>query len=289
MRGTMIPFGLRYTADSKPGTALVPMRLHAVGKLTGQFVCLFVVLAVMASAGWAAESLEAVVNPPAISIGAFYDGANVEVNGSVPADCEAIIRITGKRSDLHLRKKGKALGLLWMNLGTLTIENVPNAYLLFIPDDFDETVSAPTDSTSAHQLTLASLEQQIEIVPQPPDKNRIFNEFLKLKASEGLYAEKKGNIHYGETEQSVKPFQADLKIPSRLAPGEYKVDLYAVKKGQIVAHTAQTLPVKLAGFPAMLFTLAFQHGALYGVLATLVALFAGLLMGFFFGGGKGAH
>jgi hypothetical protein len=57
----------------------------------------------------------------------------------------------------------------------------------------------------------------------------------------------------------------------------------------VIAQTSRSMEVKLDGFPAMLSVLAFQHGAVFGILATLVAVVAGLVMGFVFGGGKGGH
>jgi len=258
-------------------------------KLMVQLLLSICFITLVVSSGWAKEPLEAAVTPPVISIGTFYDGTQVEVNGFIPAQCEAVVRITGKTSELHLRKKGKALGLLWMNLDTLTIENVPNVYLLYVPDDFDQLAKSNPVEKPVAQLTFAALEKQITMLPESNDKDALFKEFLKLKQSEGLYAESKGCIHYRKESDGVRSFQADLRVPSRLTPGEYKIDLYAVKGGEIIAHTEQGLPVKLEGLPAMLSSLAFQHGALYGVLATLAALLAGLLMGFFFGGGKGGH
>ena len=49
------------------------------------------------------------------------------------------------------------------------------------------------------------------------------------------------------------------------------------------------IDVREVGMPAWISSLAFNHGALYGILAVLVAVVAGLGTGILFKGGKGAH
>ena len=254
-----------------------------------QILILTVCLNLAASAGWAEELPQTTITPQAISIGAFFNGTHIKAEGHIPADSQAVIRITGHSGDLHLKQKGRAFGVLWMNLNTLTFENVPSVYLLYVPETFEQMLQAGSGIDSVSQLTLASLQKQVQISPKPDNKDQLFAEFLKLKKSEGLYAVHKDSFHYSDTNDGAKSFEASLKIPSRIKPGEYTLDLYAVKDGQITAHKSLDLPVKLAGFPAMLSSLAFQHGLLYGILATLAALFAGLLMGFFFSGAKAGH
>jgi hypothetical protein len=57
----------------------------------------------------------------------------------------------------------------------------------------------------------------------------------------------------------------------------------------VAARTTTELQVKQVGLPAFISKLAFERGALYGLLATIIAIAAGLLMGVIFKGEKGAH
>jgi hypothetical protein len=77
-------------------------------------------------------------------------------------------------------------------------------------------------------------------------------------------------------------------VPSRLSPGSYTVEVFAVKDGVIVAQDAQPLNAKLTGAPAFLADLAFNHAIWYGVLASIIAIVAGLGIGLVFQS-KGAH
>ena len=66
------------------------------------------------------------------------------------------------------------------------------------------------------------------------------------------------------------------------------VKLDAVSNGKVIARSEQAVTVKLAGFPALLAGLAFGHSALYGILATIIALVAGLGIGLVFQS-RGGH
>ena len=60
-----------------------------------------------------------------------------------------------------------------------------------------------------------------------------------------------------------------------------------IQDGKAVSNTCTDLKVEMVGFPAWLATLAYQHGAAYGVLAVVIAIVTGFAMGFIFKGGGG--
>lgn len=244
-------------------------------------------LLVAAAAVRADDPLQATITPDSIGIGSFYDGSSVSVTGEIPADCEAVVRVVGQKSDLHLKKKGKAMGLLWMNMETVTLEGVPNVYILYASKDLNEVLGSRGEKCTGWKLGLPSLCEGINITPAS-DKKALFEEFLKLKEEEGLYSVKSG-VQYSKPIGERKTFKVKVAIPSRLPAGQYTVEAVALRDGEIISTRTQPLTVKLEGFPGLMGVLAFNHSLLYGILATLIALVAGALTGFLFGGGKGAH
>ena len=247
------------------------------------------VFLLVASNVTAQEPLQVSISPQTLGIGAFYDGARLRIKGEIPADAQAVVRVVGEQRETHLKQKGRALGVLWMNLGTVTIENAPTVYLLYAPADFPASLGPKPQQLPAWKLSLEALQDQIKVLPEGADKSALFKEFVKLKETERLYQVQNDKIRYLNTSGHQKSFDVRVSIPPRVSPGQYMVEIYAVKDGKILAQTQQPLKVQMVGFPAFLSMLAFQHGGMYGLLAVFVALFAGLLMGFLFGGGKGAH
>ena len=237
----------------------------------------------------AAGYIQAHLTPEAVDIGTFFNGTEVYVSGNVSRDAEVVVRLSGMRQDVALKKKGKVLGLLWMNLGSITIHNAPTLYLVYISDDLETTARTQPDKWEDLGFGFAALKKKVDISSAEGDSEEIFGEFLKLKESEGLYAIEPGRVTYGEGESGGKSFEAILQIPPRLTPGKYLVETFAVKDGSVEASTKAELQVKQVGFPAFVSGLAFKRGALYGLLATIIAIAAGLLMGVLFKGEKGAH
>lgn len=221
--------------------------------------------------------------PANILMGAQYDGIKLRVNGTVPAGSDVIVRFTGAADDLHLREKGKIFGLLWMNVGQVTLKNVPKACLIDSSRSMDElgSVAAP--------FRLAGLRDAIEIEKDARSEDiDILHELLLLKKHEGLYNEAAQGVKLGPVEGSGSTFSADLAIPSAIAPGKYQVEAIAIKDGTVVGKYATTIEARLVGFPEWLSKLAFEKSLLYGVLATLIAVFSGLAIGLVFQS-KGAH
>jgi len=237
----------------------------------------------------AASYLDSLLTPEAVGIGAFFNGTKVYVSGDVSRDAEVVVRLSGMRQDVALKKKGKVLGLLWMNLGSITIHNAPNLYLLYISRDFEATARTQPHKWEELGLGFAALKKGFDISSAEAESEAIFTEFLKLKESQGLYGIETGKVTYGEAESRGKSFEAVLEIPPRLTPGKYSVETFAVKNGSVAAKTTAELQVKQVGLPAFISRLAFERGALYGLLATIIAIAAGLLIGVIFKGEKGAH
>ena len=261
------------------------MKRHHLMILTG-FICLL-----MQTSLWAQEPMGLSVSPQSITIGTNYNGTTVIVSGKIPEDCDAVAVVTGDRKELHLKEKGKALGVLWMNMGTLTYHNVPNVFIVSSAKKIaDMAGQVGDDVSSVKNIGLDGLSKLITVEAKNLSPETAISELLKLKKNDGLYQEQTGNISYAASAQGYKTFRINVAIPSRLSPGTYTVNVCTIKNGQIIDRADTKIDAKLTGAPAFLSTLAFGHSLLYGILATLIAIIGGLIIGFIFQGAKGgAH
>lgn len=222
-------------------------------------------------------------SPDTILMGARYDGIALKVEGVAPAGSDIVLRFTGAPEDLHLRQKGKVFGLLWMNIGKVSLKNVPKVCLIDSSRPFAELgpVAAP--------FRLDSLGNGIEAEKEGAAGDiDVIHELLLLKKNEYLYQESTGGVSLGPDSGASRPFSADIAIPSALAPGRYSVEAVAVRDGAIVGKASTAVEATLVGFPDWLSKMAFNRGLLYGVLATVIAIFSGLAIGLIFQS-KGAH
>jgi len=229
-----------------------------------------------------ASDLESSVAPGVIDIDATYNGTSLAIEGRVPEGSQVVLRVVGATQNVALKQKGKAFSLLWMNMNTLHFANVPSVCLI------DASAPLQTLGAAGGSLGLDGLAGKIAIDPSDADRSMLLPEFLRLKSQEGLYQENAGGVKLGQAKDGMQAFSARIKIPSRLSPGSYTVETYAVKDGAIKAQASQVVEARLTSAPAFLADLAFNHAAWYGVLASVIAILGGLGIGLVFQS-KGAH
>ena len=81
----------------------------------------------------------------------------------------------------------------------------------------------------------------------------------------------------------------DVAWPYQAPPGIYTVDVLAVRDGNVVDHASTHLEVKSTGMVKALSKMAFDQAGLYGIMAVVIALLAGLAVGAIFKKGGGSH
>ena len=222
-----------------------------------------------------------------VSIGAFFNGTKFTVSGEVDVENDVVLVVSGKLEELTLKKKGKALGLLWMNLGDVHFKKVPNLYILYSSEGKMELVDSELKNWEQPGIGFESLKKEMEIEAPQEEINDLANEFLKLKQNQGLYASHLGEISFEQKNEKKKSFTVNVWIPPQIHTGDYQLRVMEIHNGHIVNNSRDQLKVKEEGIPLMLSSLAFNHSLLYGFLAVLIAVVAGLVMDFFFGTGKG--
>jgi uncharacterized protein (TIGR02186 family) len=222
------------------------------------------------------------LEPNLILIGASYNGAHVSLSGEAPQDAEVMVRLSGEMEDDTFLEKGHVLGILWMNKKMITFHHIPKTYQVYSPSSI--TGSELSDDPKWRNLGIgfSALKKQLTLTPEEEDVDLQFREFLKLKTMEGLYAVHENAITYKNVGEGIKSFQCDLTIPCAIPQGSYTVTTFILKDGEILKADNQQLKIKETGLPTIISSLAFNHSVLYGILATLIAIVAGLVMGAFF-------
>ena len=239
------------------------------------YICAAMLAALFLSCpAFAAAPVDMTIRPNLVAIGTGFNGTKLTVTGRVPQGSSAVIRLLGEPRDKAFKKKGKALGLLWMNLGEVEIKGVPDVFLV-------GTDGASDVNWEHSDLAFQSVKGDTE--------DWIYDEFIKLMEEDGFYEVENGVIQYTGEEEGMRSFRAELSIPSAMHQGVYRVEVLAVKDGHVADMAAEELHTKLTGLPAFLSKLAFDHSLLYGVAAVIIAILAGLFMSLIFKERGGAH
>jgi uncharacterized protein (TIGR02186 family) len=236
----------------------------------------------------ASAQLTAKANHDHISIDFFYHGGSVSVRGVSDRGTDLIIKIASAEGEQALRKKGKVAGLLWMNVGHLTFNRVPNLYSLHSTRKIDDILSP--DEMARNVIGYQALSKHAEVEPAADqgEKEKWFGEFIKFKESSSLYSVTSGKINLTNNNGSQN-YYVLLEWPYQARPDDYTITVYAVKDHKVVETAETHVSVEQVGIVKSLAGMAKNNGALYGVVSIMAALAAGFGVGMVFGKGGGAH
>ena len=256
-------------------------RAGGMGKWSGILLILGLLLGLT---GPAAAAPEVRLSPETVEIGTFFEGAAVELKGTIPAGAVAVVEVLGSEASEKLLRKGRRGGL-WMSVGEIEVHHAPSLYMLL-----SSSPEIPELSGTATPWGFAALSRLVKFSGslEASEQDKFFQDFLGLKQGEQLYQTLPGALKAAAPQQGQVALQGMIPLPAKVPPGQYQVRLSVLQEGRLLAHQDTVLTVKMVGFPAMLFKMAHQQGALYGIMAVLIAIITGFVMGFLFKG-KTAH
>jgi uncharacterized protein (TIGR02186 family) len=224
------------------------------------------------------------LSPERVEVGTFFEGAEVQVTGEMPAGAVAVVEVRGSAATEKLLRKGRRGGL-WMSVGEIQVHHAPSLYFLM-----SSSPEIPSLTGGETPWGLEALAQRVKFTGrlEAGEMPRFFQEFLELKKSEGLYQVMPGALRVSPPREGRCAIHGAFLLPAKVPPGSYAVRLTVLQEGRELTQKNSDLAVRVVGFPAMLATLAYQHGALYGTVAVVIAIVTGFLMGFLFKG-KAEH
>jgi hypothetical protein len=237
----------------------------------------FIVVTLLVPFTVAAETVSLKIAPPQLGIGTFFAGGNIVLSGSLPFDSDIIIEVIGPQENAKFNVKGR-VGPFWMNRDKVELEKAPFLYVLLLPD-----VQKLGPQLPSIGVGLEHLKQIITIRPENLDRDTIFDQFVKLKRSEHLYAQGKDRIHYTPKNQKTKSFEATFHFPASTVPGEYRIATTILQYNQIMNRSVHPFRVQEVGAIKSIHELAYNKELIYGIMCVIIALFVGAVMGFFFG------
>ncbi len=208
-----------------------------------------------------------------VSITSAFQGESILMFGMFDPPGEVVVVVVGPEARETVLRKQRVLGL-WLNTGRQSFENVPAYYAIAASQPLQRLLARGAGGE------ILSLEDRMSTIKPVGTRSaselaRFRGGLVEVKRQEGLYPAAIGQV----TVQAGRLFRVDLPFPSRLPEGVYEVKAYLLRDGKIVAAVSRPLPVGKVGFSAQLAGWASHDGALYGIGAIIMALFAGWLGG----------
>jgi uncharacterized protein (TIGR02186 family) len=225
------------------------------------------------------DRIPLIIEPDHIQLGFFYGGQNISVRANVPAGYNVLFKVKGATQNLELKKKRKVLGFLWMNVGDVVYEDVPGLYVIRSSHPFVDL--APANVLQQMEIGYSALKAKI-VKPPDDEAGMLFADLIKLKEGEGVFTIVEGGIRHAPMPGSREQIVTEFLLPPKAPVGEYLVDLYGFKNGSSTLLGSGSITLERDHLIQFITSMVGHHSLLYGCLAVMVAIVAGLLTGVIF-------
>lgn len=233
------------------------------------------------------ETLQVDLSARNIPIEADFNGARLILFGAVENSKQTapeaglydiVVVIEGPSDKLSVRRKTRAAGL-WINTRAITLQEVPSYYAIISTRPLEEIASGKNLEKFQDRHEIGFNNVYMEIAPGQ-GKNSAANELdafkdalVRLKRVQGLYREDQ----YGIAFIGRSLFRATIHLPANVQVGTFRVRAFLFRNGEFLSQVTAPLKLERAGLERVVHSLAFDQPMLYGLIAVVMAVSAGLL------------
>ncbi len=237
--------------------------------------------ALAASAGpAAAERLVASLSNHRVMVTSNFAGEELVLFGGIEQDpasrprrggYDIVVTVTGPRQTTVTFRKARVLGI-WVNADSRVFENAP-AYLAVLSNrPLDAIASAETLRRLQLGLDNISLPQRASVnIADAASDDPFRVAFIKIKSDHGLYREAANDVTF----LTPALFRASIPLPAEVPIGTYEVDVRLFADGAQIAREPAPFEVYKSGFEQVVTNAARDHGMLYGLVTSMMAVVTG--------------
>jgi uncharacterized protein (TIGR02186 family) len=223
------------------------------------------------------EELQAELSTREISIQSNFTGIEILIYGSIDFSqtkapdqgvYDVIIVIRAPSHPLVVRHKQRVAGI-WVNGPGEVFPSVPGFYAALSTRPF----RAVTSDEMLKQLGIGLGNLDFGKAPSDDVEDAKYRSaVIRLKKKQKLFQEHDDGVAF--VGRSL--FRGTVALPVNVPIGRYTADVYLFRDGELISKSQSTLEVNKAGIERLIYRLAFTHPLLYGLLAVLIAVLAGL-------------
>lgn len=222
-----------------------------------------------------AETIVAGLSHASVAITADFTGEEILVFGAVKREAPApegpldvIVTVEGPAAPVIVRRKDRQFGI-WANAAAVRIDRAPSFYAIAATGPLDAILSE-TDNLR-HQIAIPKAIRAVGISAEAEGSPAFLDALIRIRQAEGRYALAESGVVLSQDTL----FRADVRLPSNLTEGDYRVRLFLLRGGRVVDWQEQAIPVEKAGFERWVATLARDAPLVYGLLSLIMAVAAG--------------
>jgi uncharacterized protein (TIGR02186 family) len=230
----------------------------------------------LASAAMADETIVSGLSQNRVSITADFDGSEILIYGAVKRETpapdgpplEVIITVEGPATPVVVRRKDRVYGI-WLNNAEVRVDSAPSFYAVVTTGPLNHILN--DTENLRHKITIERAIRAVGITGEADKSGEFVLAMLRVRTNEDRYRVLAGKVEL--TEDTL--FRADVVLPANLTEGEYKVRLFLLRDGRVIATQERLIGVRKEGLERFIFTMAHEQPLLYGLLSLLLAGLAG--------------
>jgi hypothetical protein len=218
------------------------------------------------------QDLSIRLTPEVIQMGTFASGARLRIEGTVAANAQAVVVITGRDTDEIFNRKGR-VGPIWVNSGKVQVAGVPSLFLAFSPAPLGAFLGR--EAIERWQLDEAAIKRRVRVRPAAADRPAVRDGYVALKVEEGSYRAVTDAVRMEKGAGGAATYAVELLWPKTAPPGSYQATVYECRDKAVTRAVSTSVEVREVGLAAGMRHLADDHAPLYGAIAVVVMMALG--------------
>ncbi|HKQ44891.1 MAG TPA: TIGR02186 family protein [Rhizomicrobium sp.] len=218
-----------------------------------------------------AEDLVSGISQDIIQITSNYTGTDIVVFGAIerPQGAQGrdiVVVVRGPEETMTVRRRDRIAGI-WVNRDAARFEGLPAYYYLASTGPIGRI--APREALTRYGIGLQALRPSAIGSHHDPEPFR--QAAIRQHRRMGLYAESPGSIDF----LSESLFRTRVPVPASVTRGQYNVEVYLFRDGEVVSAQSTPLFVDATGLERRLFNMAQNAPLTYGLTCVFMAMLLG--------------
>lgn len=220
-----------------------------------------------------AQDLVADLSDHVIAINTGFTGTKVLLFGATEGEGDVAVVVRGPGDRATVREKDRVAGI-WLNHASLKFNGVPGFYAVASSKPLEQLAPPPVLERAGIGLKYLQLTVSDDDREAGPEVIAAFRDALiRGMQRSGLYVVDTGQISF----LGGRLFRTRIEFPANVPTGQYQVETYLFRGGQVVDAQTTPLIVGKVGMGAEIYEFAQDEPALYGLAAIIVAVASGWL------------
>lgn len=226
-----------------------------------------------------AEIVEADVSSRSIAVTSGFSGKEIIVFGSIHNSrqisederyYDVVVVVQGAPNPLVLRRKSNVAGV-WMNTTSVNFDRVPSFYAVSSTRPLEKIASRKIFDDQG--IGFQYIPMTPRYVVNSEDMKDYRAAIIRLKKKEDIYVQDESGVAF--IGRSL--FRSSVMLPANIPVGLLQARVYLFHDGELLSTTPAELQLEREGLERWLHDLAHKNGFLYGLLAILTAIAAGMI------------